>query len=523
MSAGRLQGLALGISALNLTSKVLAIGKTMLIAAVFGAGAALDAFWVAYTLPLLLPALLTTVITVAFVPRFMVSLEGREGRDAWRGANTLFTVILGLSVAAALAMWPAAPWLVATLAPGLAPETSAEAARLTRWMLPCVPLLTLGALLASVCNARERFTLPALEGVLTNAAIIVAALALAPRYGVKALVLGVILGFIVHVMVLAWGNRDLLRGSLRPALAFNHPDFTGPISHVLPLLVGSAGSIVAGLISQYFLSLAGEGAIALMAYAAMFAFLPVEVFTHAVMNTHYPGLGRHFAAGEFTQAGERFMEGLRFLMALTLPAAVLLLLYAKPMVALLLERGAFSAGHTRQVALLIAILSIAMVFRSVAYLAYRVLHAARMPWRQVAIGLVGVGTHLVLCAVLVQPLGVAGIALATVVSAMLIAVVATAFVQRLTRLAWRGRHGTEFARLLVMVLGMLVGGLLLLELVGFTGLAGTARHWASAAAAVATCGLGLGLAWLLRQPDLMAIVESLVASLRRTFPRPSRR
>lgn len=76
---------ALGLSVLNGVGKVLALGKTMLVAALFGVGASLDAFWVAYSLPLLLPSLLTTVVTVAFVPRFMAKLEGRKARKPGRG------------------------------------------------------------------------------------------------------------------------------------------------------------------------------------------------------------------------------------------------------------------------------------------------------------------------------------------------------------------------------------------------------------------------------------------------------
>jgi putative peptidoglycan lipid II flippase len=137
VSASR--GRALGVSTLNLASKGLAIAKTMLISALFGASASLDAFWVAYSLPTLLPAVLTTVITVAFVPRFMSSLEGRSGPEAWRGANTLFTLVMLVSVVAAALMSLYAPALVRGLAPGLAEPTHAEAVRLTRLLMPCVP------------------------------------------------------------------------------------------------------------------------------------------------------------------------------------------------------------------------------------------------------------------------------------------------------------------------------------------------------------------------------------------------
>jgi putative peptidoglycan lipid II flippase len=121
---------------LNGASKLLAIGKTMMVAALFGASASLDAFWVAYSLPLLLPSLLTTVVTVAFVPRFMANLEGREGPETWAGANTFFTVVVGVSLIASAAMFVFADALVGALAPGLAAEARTEAVSLSRLLLP---------------------------------------------------------------------------------------------------------------------------------------------------------------------------------------------------------------------------------------------------------------------------------------------------------------------------------------------------------------------------------------------------
>ena len=49
----------LNLVTLNLAGKVLAIGKTLFIAALFGTSSHLDAFWVAYSLPLLLPNVLS--------------------------------------------------------------------------------------------------------------------------------------------------------------------------------------------------------------------------------------------------------------------------------------------------------------------------------------------------------------------------------------------------------------------------------------------------------------------------------
>lgn len=507
---------ALGLSALNGASKLLAIGKTMMVAALFGASASLDAFWVAYSLPLLLPSLLTTVVTVAFVPRFMANLEGREGPEAWAGANTFFTVVVGISLIASAAMFVFADALVGALAPGLAAEARGEAVSLSRLLLPCVPLLTLSSVLSALSNARERFVLPALEGVLTNVTIIASALLLATHLGVMALTLGVLAGFVLQAGVLLWGNRNDLRRSIRPKLALAHPDFRAPAAHLLPLFVGSVGSVFTGLINQYFLSHGEEGAISAMAYAAMFAFLPVEVFAQAVITTFYPTFGRHFARGEVDEAAQAFADGLRFLLFLTLPAAVLLMLFSEPLVALLLERGAFTPDQTALTADITEVLALGLVFRSAAFFNYRVLHAAVRPWLQVGIGLLGVATHLGLCHLWGDSGGAVGIAWAASLSMLqsaLLSLLAALWVLR-----WRWPKGLwpELGKLAAVAAAMAAVGLLLLPLVWPTLPETRLFHAVEAMAVALVAGVaGLACAWRLRQPDLQWIAAGIWGRLRR--------
>lgn len=505
---------AIGVSALGLAGKALAIAKTIIIAAVFGAGASLDAFWVAYTLPLLLPALLTNVVTVAFVPRFMASLEGRDGPEAWRGANTLFTTIVLTSVVATAAMMIWAPTLVATLAPGLTEHTQAEATRLTRMLIPTVPLLTISSLLSAISHAQERFALPALEGVLTNIAVIACALVLAQSVGVTALIIGVVAGLLVQALVLILGNRRMLLRNLRPALAWTHPDFRGPASHLMPLLVGSAGAVLASLVSQYFLSYGDAGAISLMAYAMMFAFLPAEVFAHAVITTFYPSLGRHFARGELASAAEAFADGIRFVLFLTVPCAILLMVFAEPLTVLLLERGAFTASDTASVATLVGILAIAMVFRAFSSFNHRILHAALRPWLQVGIGLLCVLTQVALCALWITDHGTVGVAAAMTVSAILEALLSLAAAGWVMRMRWHANLVRELGRLVPIALVMAAVAALLLQSVWPPGQAGRTGASVVALGLAVVAGLvGLLVAGLLRQPDM----AWLLARLRRHF------
>lgn len=520
MSQTRPRRAVLILSGLNLTGKLLAIGKTLIIATLFGTTGVLDAFWVAYSLPLMLPTMLTTVITVAFVPRFVKSLEGRTGADVWRGANTLFTFAIALSIAACIAIFMWTDPLVHRLAPGLAPDIRAQAVTMIRMTLPCMLMLSLSSLLSALSYARERFVLPGLDGVVNNIAVITAALLLARQLGVHALIVGITIGFFTQLTILAVGNRDLFRSSLRPAFDFRHPDFRGPLAHILPLLVGSAGAMLTGLVDQFFVSKLDPGSISALSYATMMAMLPVEVFAQAIMTSYYPALGRGVASGDSNAVAATYGTGQRLLLLLTLPCAVLLIGLAKPIVILLLEHGRFDSRSTMLTVEAMSILAIGMVFRSQAYFSYRVIHSMIRPWIQVAIGLAGVVTCIGLNLLWAQRLGLRGVVLSAVLSQLQSSIVSALVVRRLLRVPMPNlliAHGRLLVPVVVLAAGIVAARSFIPEsLYDYSH-----RWWALAcgASAIPVCLLALIVAWRMRIPEIVDVLGKIrglgVAMLRR--------
>ncbi|MBO9661982.1 lipid II flippase MurJ [Dokdonella sp.] len=512
MSAGSRKA-TIVLSGLNLGGKLLALGKTLLIAGLFGTSGMLDSFWVAYSLPLLLPGLLTSTLTIAFVPRFVANLAGRTGSDVWRGANTLLTLVLLLALAGSVLMYLKAGALVRLMAPGLAPDTHERAVTLTRMLLPCVGLITMSSLLSALSLARERFVLPGLEGIVNNVAVVGCALLFAHSMGVTALIWGVILGYAMQAGLLLYGNRDLLASSIRPAFDYSHADFRAPFGHLLPLFVGSAGAMLTGFVDQYFVSLLDSGSISALSYASMLAYLPLEVFAQAVITTYYPPLGRLFAAGDSAGAAATYAHGVRFLLFLTLPCATLLALLAQPVVELLLQRGHFDTRSTLLTVEALGFLSLVVIARAHAYFSYRVLHAARWAWTQVAIGLAGVATCIALNALWARELGLRGIALSTLIAAIQSAALSTWAVRRLLGVPWPPGFGRDLA-------GVVLPCLVLIAIVL------PANHWIGPAdgdrlRAFAHClialpalAAALAVAWVLRQRDLRDAVAMLSSRLR---------
>src|SRR5512135_2623541 len=111
--------------------------RNAVIAATFGIGSELDAYYAAFKLPDLLFSIVAGgALATAFIPVFADYVAAGDQQGAWRLASAITNLVVlavaGLAAVAALS----APWLVHTLlAPGFDAAQQAETAGLMRLVL----------------------------------------------------------------------------------------------------------------------------------------------------------------------------------------------------------------------------------------------------------------------------------------------------------------------------------------------------------------------------------------------------
>jgi putative peptidoglycan lipid II flippase len=97
------------------------------------------------------------------------------------------------------------------------------------------------------------------------------------------------------------------------------------------------------------------GAISWLSYADRLYQLPLGVVGIAIGTVLLPDLSRRLRAGDSEGGRASFNRGTEFALALTLPAAMALMVIAVPLTRVLYERGAFGADDTAATALALAI------------------------------------------------------------------------------------------------------------------------------------------------------------------------
>ena len=360
---GLLRGLA-SFSSMTFISRVLGLARETVIAIVFGANAYTDAFWVAFRIPNFLRRLFAEgAFSLAFVPVFTeVKQRGDEAALkalVARAAGTLGGILL---LVTALGVFGAS-WMTRVFAPGIVddPLRFALTTGMLRITFPFLLFVSLTALAGGVLNAYHKFALPALTPVILNLCMIAGALWLAPHLAVPitALAWAILLAGVLQLAVQLPALRKL--GLLHvPRWGWRHPDVQKILRLMLPTLFGSSVAQVNLLLDTLIASFLIAGSQTWLAQSDRLMEFPLGVFGVALGTVILPSLARHHV-GTDAEGFRRALDwGIRTALLIALPAAVALVLLAKPMIATLFQHGRFTPFDTEMATLSLTTLSLGL-------------------------------------------------------------------------------------------------------------------------------------------------------------------
>ena len=412
------------VATATVASRVLGLGREILIAAVFGTSALSSAFVSAFTLPNLFRRLLGEgALTAAFVPTLSHELEHNQRAGAFalvsKVASWLFVVTAALVVAAMVLMANAAGLLRLTGNLGMEPDTVRRlllGADLAVILFPYMVFVCLAAAFSAACQVLGRFTEPALSPVWLNLAII-GALGLGSWWAwgdparMNLLCGGVLFGGFLQMAVPAsvlWGE------GWRPRLDLRPDDRVREIVRLMgPTVIGSAIYLINLSVSRFIGLSLNDQAAAVLNWATRVMELPIGVFAAAIATVVFPLIARHAARADWARLGEDYHKGLRLVMVFNVPAAVGLALLSEPIVRLLFQRGAFHATDTALMTPILVVNALGLPFLSFTTVALRGFYAMKdtaTPVRAAALSFVA---NIVLSVALMHCFSTLGLAVAS--------------------------------------------------------------------------------------------------------------
>lgn len=506
---------AVVVGSATLLSRLLGFLRDGLVAAVLGSGPIADAFVVALRLPNLFRRLFAEgAFAAAFVPAYVALREEAGEEAARRFAGRALVVLAVVTSVLTVATWIWAEPLVAVLAPGWVddPNRLATAAALTRLTFPYLIGIAVVALLGGQLAAEKRFLAVGLTPVILNLLLIAALVGLI----VLAVPSGLLAGRLLSATVAIAGVVQALfvfavaaRAGILPRLA--RPDRSPALRKlgraVLPGLF-AGGFAELSLVVGTMIASIEPGAVAWLYYADRLYQLPLGIVGIAIGQVLLPEITEavmNRPAATVHRVQNRAFEAA---LALALPAAVGLALLATPIVAVLFERGAFTAADTAATARALTAFALGLP----AFVGIRVLTAAH--WGRgdtvtpMIHGLVAVAVNIALALALRPALGWVAVAWATAAAAWANLALLAAALIRSGHWRFDGESRRRLPRLLAAALAM-GAGVAALRPLGVDGLL------AAPSTSARLAGLGLlvaggiavyaGLVVLTRAIDLAAL------------------
>ena len=423
-----------------MASRVLGLLREIVLANRFGTSSDYDAYVSAFRIPdLLFLVIMSGAFGAAFIPVFGGFLARGETDEADRLASAVITwtavitVILG-----SITFVFASPLMRYVVAPDLPPDAMALAIKTMRMLLLSPLLLGMGIAAKGILETHLRFTLPALAPLVYNLAIVLAAIFLAPRYGIEGVTIGVLIGAALHVGIQIPGViRTGLR--FRPTLSRDVAGLSQVGVLLLPRVIGQAAFQINFVAVNHFASQAGEGSVSGLNYAWQMLMLPNGVLALSISTVVFPTMAAQYELGDIRAFRQTLQRGLRPLLFLLIPATIGLFQFRTALFQTIFQSGNFTANSTVLAAEPLAFLALGLVWYGLVEVLARTFYAMKDTVTPVAAGIFIIVLNIALSKALLGSMGHVGLALALSLSTFVEALILIVILRRRI-----GGFGPEF-------------------------------------------------------------------------------
>lgn len=417
----RKQGLAeatIFITAISFVSRAIGYLREVLIANYFGASGQTDAFLVALVIPTMVTGLIANGLTTLMIPVYMEK-NSKDPEKAKKFVNQIFYLSCGFFLLASFIILIFAPFFVKIAAPGFSGEGFKLAVTLTRYLVPAGFAMVFIGFFTGIYSAQKNFSYPAIVAIIGNALVVMFIILLTPQLGINSWTIGqlayAILSFAALFWVL-WRKDGLFQNfSIKDSDWVEIKRF---MRLVLPVILSSSIFILNQIADKVVASYLKEGSIAILNFAQRVYSIPLSLLAMPLITAIYPTFSS-LTLDKGSGYAEMLKKALSLSWYLLIPISAVFIILPDPIIKLLFQRGAFTAGDTELTALSVSYYSIGLFAYATNYFLVYLLYSFKNTRAPFFVGLASVGINIVGNLVLSRYFGVAGIALATAVSSII--------------------------------------------------------------------------------------------------------
>ena len=428
----------------------------------------LDAYTAAFLLPDFMYFILVSgALSVTFIPVFNQRLASGNRKSAWELSTSLVNLMaLATLVASTLIIIFADPLIQYVIAPGLSESGTALAVSMMRVIAVNPFLFAVATVIASIQQALGKFTFYVLAPTIYNIGIIIGILFFTGGInifgwqvfegGIMGVALGVVLGSVMQLVVSSIGLIGL-GFDYRFRIHWKNKGFRKVLSLLPARSLDQGMDYVVSIVETNLASRMGAGTVRAYNQAMTLQMAPINLIGVAISTAAFPKMTERLAEGRMDLFQTELRTLLRIIIWLSLPVAIITFFTRGYLVNFINPRGdSLMAG-------LLGALVLAILFRSVYYIAARTFYAQQDTKTPLYISFFSIGLNIVLAIWFTQSLNMGAYGLAWAQSIMaavevfiLFAVMARRFPGLLNRefwnAVWRMASATGFMAVISYVM-----------------------------------------------------------------------
>jgi putative peptidoglycan lipid II flippase len=211
-------------------------------------------------------------------------------------------------------------------------------------MFPYLALISLVAFAGGIQNTHKRFSIPAYTPVFFNLSLIIAAVAIAPKYEMPIYVLawGVLLAGIVQLLIQILPLWRINRLPI-PRLNFNNTGIKKFFRLIVPAVLAGGIIQINLLIDTIFASLLETGSPTWLYISDRLIQFPMGIFAIAIGTVLLPTLSKFDLNHEKDKFIAGIQKGQKFVLYIGLPSLIGLFFCAEDLISTIFYRGAFTS------------------------------------------------------------------------------------------------------------------------------------------------------------------------------------
>ena len=406
---------ALVLMLIILTSKITGFFRDIVLAQTFGAGEITDAYLTALNIPVVLFDGISAALGTTFIPIYFKIKSSKGQEKVNKFTSNILNIVILVSLVFVLLGVIFAPYIVKIFAVGFKGDVFDLTVNYSKILIFSMVFIAINGLVSSYLVASGNVYISGAITIPFNIFVIIAII-FASVTESYVMVYGTLIAYIAQLL---FQLPLLIKKGYKHRLTVNLRDenIRQILFLVIPVFIGSYINQINAVVNRTLASTLDSGSITALNYANKLNMFAVGVIAVAISTIMYPILSKLASEGNKKLFKINISKSINMIVIIMLPIMVVMTTFSKEIVKVLFEEGSFNSHDTY-------LTSTALFFYSIGILSYGLkellaksfysLQDTKTPVRNATISVV---INIVFSIILVNIMGIGGLALASSISA----------------------------------------------------------------------------------------------------------